>query len=143
MFDKKHIENILRINGLATSSPDEEIRSVLLSARFNNDEVETAMMVLKENTKTNETHVDGLHKVFRTDDGLKPSEISQLLGIDVNVDTLVARQESERKYSILQVVILWAASMIIAVTAVLLYMYSHHIGFFHPTSASAAVFKKI
>ncbi len=136
MFDKRHIESILKINGLANSSPDEEIRSVLLSARFNNDEVETAMMVLRENTKTNETHVDGLHKVFRTDQALKPSEISQLLGIDVNLETPMERQLNERRYSILHVFLLWATSMIIAVTAVMFYMYTHDIGLFHPSSTT-------
>jgi len=134
MFDKRHIESILKINGLANSSPDEEIRSVLLSARFNNDEVETAMMVLRENTKTNQTHVDGLHKVFRTDQALKPSEISQLLGIDVDIATPMEKKEAAQRYTLLHVFLLWATSMIIAVTAVMLYMYYQDMGFFHPTS---------
>ena len=44
---------------------------MLISARFDNDEVNAALVVLRENTKTNETRVDGLHKVFRTDEGLQ------------------------------------------------------------------------
>ena len=134
MFDKKHIESILKINGLANSAPDEEIRSVLLSARFNDDEVQTAMMVLRENVKTNQTHVDGLHKVFRTDQALLPSEISQLLGIDVNLETPLERQQTARRYTLLHVFLLWLTSVLIAVTAVMFYMFSQQIGFFHPTS---------
>jgi hypothetical protein len=136
MFDKKHIESILKINGLAKTAPDEEIRSVLVSARFNNDEIETAMMVLRENVKTNQTHVDGLHKVFRTDQALQPAEISRLLGIDVNLDTPLQRRRSNSRYALLQVFLLWVASIIIAVTAVMLYMHAQEIGLFHPTSTA-------
>jgi hypothetical protein len=136
MLDKKHLESILKINGLANSAPDEEIKSVLLSARFNDDEIQTAMMVLRENTKTNQTHVDGLHKIFRTDQALQPSEISQLLGIDVNLETPLERLQGKRRYTLLQVFLLWVTSMIIAVTAVMLYMYTEEIGFFHPTNTA-------
>jgi hypothetical protein len=139
MFDKRHIESILKINGIATTAPDEEIRSVLVSARFNDDEVQTAMMVLRENTKTNETHVDGLHKVFRTDQALKPSEIFQLLGIEVNIESTIDKQKEQKKYSLLQVLLLWCTSMIIAATLMMFYMYSHEIGLFH--ASSTAVFK--
>lgn len=134
MFNKQHIESILKINGLAKTAPDEEIRSVLLSARFTNDEVQTAMMVLKENVKTNQTHVDGLHKVFRTDQGLQPAEISQLLGIDVSIRTPLEQRIMARRFTVLQVFLLWSTSILIAATAVMLYMYTHHVGFFHPTS---------
>ncbi len=137
MFDKKHIESILKINGISTTSPDEQIKSVLLSARFNNDEVETALMVLRQNTKTNETHVDGLHKVFRSDQTLRASEISQLLGVDVDIDETITVGEgsiSKRRFTLVQVLILWFVSMILALTGVLFYMYTHDIGVFHPSS---------
>jgi hypothetical protein len=135
MIDRKHVESILKINGIAQSSPDEQIRSVLLSARFNKDEVETALMVLRENTKTNQTHVDGLHKVFRSDQSLKASEISELLGIDVDLDETidVPSAITARRFTLLQVMILWAISVILAFTGVLLYMYSQDIGLFHPS----------
>lgn len=137
MVDKKHIESILKINGLGTASPDEEIRSVLLSARFNKDEVDTALMILRENTKTNATRVDGLHKVFRTDEALQASEISQLLGIEVQVHEKIEAGINARRYSLLQVILLWFISIIIATTAVLFYMYSNQTGVFHPSTAFA------
>ena len=55
MLQKKDIETILKINGVSAVAPDEEIRTVLLSARYNNDEVDTAIMVLRENMKTHQT----------------------------------------------------------------------------------------
>jgi len=85
MIEKKRIEDFLRANGVPASAPDEEIRSILLSASFDENEVNTALLILKENTISNETHIDTLHKVFRSDNRLKPSEISSLLGISVNL----------------------------------------------------------
>lgn len=137
MVDKKHVESILKINGLGTASPDEEIRSVLLSARFNKDEVDTALMILRENTKTSETRVDGLHKVFRTDQTLQANEISQLLGIEVQVHEKIEVGINARRYSLLQVILLWLVSIVIATTAVLFYMYSNQTGVFHPSTAYA------
>ena len=83
MIEKRNVEAFLKVNGIPPTAKDEEIRSVLLSARWNNNEVDTALMVLKENVKNNETHVDTLHKVFNSDDRLSSAEISKLLGIDV------------------------------------------------------------
>ena len=85
MIEKKRIEDFLRANGVPASAPDEEIRSILLSASFNEYEVNTALLILKENTISNKTHIDTLHKVFRSDNRLKPSEINSLLGISVNL----------------------------------------------------------
>lgn len=137
MVDKKHIESILKINGLGITAPDEQIRSVLLSARFNKDEVDTALMILRENTKTNATRVDGLHKVFRTDDALQASEISQLLGIEVQVHEKIEAGINARRYTLFQVVVLWFISIIIAATALMFYMYQNETGLFHPTAAFA------
>jgi len=85
MIEKKRIEDFLRANGVPATAPDEEIRSILLGASFDENEVNTALLILKENTISNETHIDTLHKVFRSDNRLKPSEISSLLGISVNL----------------------------------------------------------
>lgn len=135
MIDRKHIESVLKVNGIPNTAPDEQIRSVLLSARFKEDEVETAIMVLRENIETKETKVDGLHKVFRTDQHLKPSEISKLLGIDVDLieQVSVVAHRKTPAFSVLQFIVLWMTSIILAVATVLFYMYSHQMGMFHPT----------
>jgi hypothetical protein len=134
MFDIRHLESLLKINGIEKTSPDEQIRSVLLSARFKEDEVETALMVLRENVQTKQTKIDGLHKVFRSDGSLKPEEISQLLGIDVDIKHTVAVSErkSRHEFTLLQFIILWITSIILAVAGVLFFMYSHQMGVFHP-----------
>ncbi len=134
MTDKRHIESILKVNGIAPTAADEEIKSVLLSARFNEDEVDAALMVLRENVKTNETRVDGLHKVFRTDGGLRPAEISKLLGIDIELTDADSVRTDPRRFSLLELVLLSLASSLLAIVCLLMYMYSEGIGWFHPSA---------
>ena len=134
MTDKRQIEAILKVNGLAATSPDEEIKSVLLSARFNNDEVDTALMILRENVKTNETRVDGRHKVFRTDTALRPAEVSKLLGIDIDISDDRANRRDPKRFSLLELMLLSVASSLLAIVCLLMYMYSEGIGWFHPSA---------
>lgn len=133
MIDPRHIESLLKVNGLHKSAPDEQIRSVLLSARFKEDEIETALMVLRENIYTKETKVDGLHKVFRSDQSLSSSEISKLLGIDVDIDAInVAEAAHRNDIKTWQLMVLWLVSLILALAGIVFYMYSTHTGVFHP-----------
>lgn len=131
MAKRAYLESILKANGLRPTSPDEEIRSVLVSARFNKDDIEAALMILRENSTTNETSVDGLHKVFRTDATLLPSEVSRLLGIDVHVEKELTCRTSNRDLSILEIVLVIVVSIIMTVTCTLAYMYTKDIGLFH------------
>ncbi len=85
MLEKAVIERLLITNGVDPNGPDEEIKSVLFSAKWHEDDIETALLVLRENTETHQKRVDSLHKVFRTDDKLSPETISALLGIDVDI----------------------------------------------------------
>ena len=106
---------------------------MLLSARWNNNEVDTALMVLKENLKSKATHIDTLHKVFQTDERLSPSEISALLGIDVNItqeDVNEVQVKLERAQK-LQVRLALALSVLIAFGGVMFVMYQEKAGVFH------------
>lgn len=132
MINKERIESILEVNGVNKGSNDEEIRSVLLSARYSEDEVNTAIMVLRENTQTHKTRVDGLHKVFRSGEALSPEEISQLLGIEVEFDTRIDTQTTPEQLYGWQTAFVWILSVVIGVGGVLLYMYLNQVGPFHP-----------
>lgn len=131
---RDQIESVLKTNGVAPTSPDEQIRSVLLSARYSKDEVDTAIMVLREDIKTKKTRVDGLHKVFRTNEGLNPDEISQLLGIEVNVTHRIEDVAAGKSAYGVQNIIIWILSILIAVCGLAFYMYMNKIGFFHPST---------
>jgi hypothetical protein len=133
MISKKEIESILKVNGVDSASADEEIRTVLLSARYKKDEVDTALVVLRENTRTKKTRVEGLHKVFRTDEGLSSAEISKLLGINIDVPNSSRKiTESKQPHNIHSAVII-ALSMIIAISGMFIYMYLNNMGVFHDT----------
>jgi hypothetical protein len=134
MMKRDQIESLLKINGVEPTSPDEQIRSVLLSARYTKDEVDTAIMVLRENTKTNKTRVDGLHKIFRTNEGLRPEEISQLLGIEVELSERIENNDAvdAKDFSHLQNVIITALSFALAILGLAFYMYIFKVGLFYP-----------
>jgi hypothetical protein len=133
MIEKRNIEAFLRVNGIPATANDEEIRSVLISARWNENEVDTALMVLKENKDTKETHVDTLHKVFNTDDRLSAAEISTLLGIDVQLsnedvgDINLKRARIERAQGLIS----FALSIVIALSSIGYLMYQEKAGFFN------------
>lgn len=136
MLKREQIELLLRINGVSPSSPDEEIRSVLLSASFDDNDINTAIMVLRENTANNTTRIDGLHKVFRSNQNLRPSEIYSLLGIDVGVgdDIETKKIDVNRKIWIQHVVIVLLA-IVIAVGGIFVAMYVYQVGIFHDSVA--------
>ena len=136
MIEKRNVEAFLRVNGIPPTAKDEEIRSVLLSARWNNNEVDTALMVLKENIVNNKTHVDTLHKVFNSDDRLSSAEITKLLGIDVNLSDhnfadINHTYNRTLNHSALITLIL---SIIIAVSSIGYLMYKEQAGVFHHTN---------
>ncbi|MES2749517.1 MAG: hypothetical protein V4606_03930 [Patescibacteria group bacterium] len=137
MIEKRNVEAFLKVNGIPPTAKDEEIRSVLLSARWNNNEVDTALMVLKENTVNKETHVDTLHKVFNSDDRLSSAEITKLLGIEVNLSdhsfTERNKQQTLNHSSLITLIL----SVIIALSSIGYLMYKEQAGFFHGTNTAA------
>lgn len=142
MIQREHIEKLLKLNGIETNAKDEEIRSVLISARFDHEEVDTALMVLRENVETKKTRVDGLHKVFRTDKSLSSAEINSLLGINVCLEDRVLVGAKSRTFSTLSGTLVLLLSVFVAFVAVTSYMYMTKTGFFHSTSAFAAKLEK-
>lgn len=136
MIEKRNVEAFLKVNGIPPTARDEEIRSILLSARWNNNEVDTALMVLKENVVNNETHVDTLHKVFNSDDRLSSAEITKLLGIDVNLSDhnladINNKYNQTLNHSALITLVL---SIVIAVSSIGYLMYQEKAGVFHNTN---------
>jgi hypothetical protein len=133
MIDKNQIENILRANGIAPSAKDDEIRSLLLSAKWTENDVDTALMVLKENKSTKVTHIDTLHKVFHSDQRLSPQEITDLLGIKTTLtDRDLKQPNAQTGNQVLNVMIVVVLSLLIAVTSIGYVMYKEKAGFFHP-----------
>ncbi len=138
MLQKKQIEMILRVNGVDLSSPEEEIRSVLLSASFKGSDVDTAIMILRENNTTHVSRIEGLHKVFRTNQRLNADEVSALLGIDVSVDELPREKLPRRQNtsSWINNASIVLAAIGLASIGVVFAMYIYDVGLFysHPVT---------
>lgn len=135
MFERSQLEKLLKVNGVEASAPDDEIKSVLLSARWHKNDVETALLVLRENKISHETHVDSLHKVFRSDDKLRPETISALLGIDVDIPqgSIEAKLGHKRYISMGQILQICAVSVCLSLLFVLGSMWFLEMGIFYPT----------
>lgn len=138
MIEKRNIEAFLKVNGIPPTAKDEEIRSVLISARWNQNEVDTALMVLRENVKSQKSHVDTLHKVFNSDDRLNSSEISALLGIDVHLSSEDVTDVNTKRKTIEnhQALIAFVLSVIIAATSLGYMLFVEKAGVFHEAPAT-------
>jgi len=132
MIERRTIEALLKVNGITSTAKEEEIRSVLISARWNENEIGTAFMVLKDNITSKETHVDTLNKVFNSDNRLTSAEITSLLGIDVHItrddveNLEYKRVKSERVYGWLT----FFLAIVIALGIMSYFMYVDRIGYF-------------
>lgn len=133
MIEKKQIESILKANGIPPTADDEEIRSILISARWDHNDVDTALMVLKENKDSKATHVDTLHRVFHSDDRLSPADISSLLGVKVSLgdEQMVDIEEKRRKIERTQTLVSVTLALSIVLLGLAYLMYVEQAGVFH------------
>lgn len=134
-MNRNQIRTLLKINGFGDTASDEEVRAVLLSANYSEDEVDNALVLLRESDLATSTRTDGLHKVFFSDDQLRPSEISGLLGVEVNLENPISRRSRNNTMPLLHFILIWFISVVFAVSGILFYMYINQIGLFHPVSA--------
>lgn len=135
MIDRLHVEHILKLNGLTPTAPDEEIRSVLVSAKWQDEEVETALTVLREKINSHVSRVDTLHNVFLSDKRLSPEAIHSLLGIDVEISAkeILESKEHKRNISFFQVMTIIIYATILAFGSIMVVMYVQNFGIFHPS----------
>ncbi len=134
MLDRAHIEKLLKLNGVAPTAADEEIKSVLISARWHKDDVETALLILRENLNSHEAHIDTLHKVFRSDEQLDAEMISALLGVDISLTPEALKSDSQMhraRISFGQMVQIGLVSLSASVICLLASMWYLQIGVFH------------
>ncbi len=137
MFERSQVEKLLSLNGVNTEASDEEIKSVLLSARWHKDDIEAAVLVLRENKITHQTHVDSMHKVFRSDERMRPETVSALLGIEMNVSSSElsssARKAASRGVTPRQMMLVAFISLALSLIFVMAAMWHLEMGLFHQT----------
>jgi hypothetical protein len=91
-------------------------------------------MILREDMNTQQKRVDGIHKIFRSDDTLLPNEITKLLGIEVtasNFTTPELLDDISTNRAVMQYIAVWFFAVVLSVTGILLYMYMNQVGLFH------------
>ncbi|MBY0310016.1 hypothetical protein K2Q16_02655 [Patescibacteria group bacterium] len=137
MLDRKHLERVLKINGVSPTASNDEIRTVLLSAHYREVEVDAALVLLQSSDQgVPASDTDSMQKLLRTDGNLNAKEISKLLGIDIIIpgSTSMATKASDRELSLGHHVVIWSLAIIIAILGLGLSMYALEYGFFHPAS---------
>ncbi len=137
MLQKREIETMLNINGVSLTAPDSEIRAVFERARYTDSEINVMFMMLRGTAPVLPGEFEDLEKAMRMDKGLKPGQVSALLGIqmDVDVDEFGFRKSSKPKLSIMQMVLIGVLAMTLVGGGLYAAMYYTKIGPFHPTSA--------
>lgn len=136
MFQRSHIEKLLRLNGIEPPAKNEDIKSILISAKWHEDDIEAAITVMQEDPESHETHVDSIHKVFRTDERLRPETVSALLGIQMDMtssDVDVSRSGAKGGMSMSQMTVIALSSLILSLIFVLAAMWHLQMGLFHQT----------
>ncbi len=131
MISREQVETLLRIHGVPPTAPDEQIRSILMSAEYHDEEVEGALLVLREAKNSPDAKLNGLYKIYRTDKSLEPNEISSLLGIDVNIDALPIKKMRQTTFTLRENVLIIILALLLAFIAVFYTMYEQQIGPFH------------
>lgn len=133
MITKSDLIGILKINGVPIDSPDDYISSILLNARYTKSEIDEALFVLRNGDSVEDGQKNGLHKLFRSDGSLRPDEITQLLGIEVNERDLIHKATKKHTISTKLLILMWILSFLLAGTGILVYMYVSQVGIFHPS----------
>jgi hypothetical protein len=139
MINRDRLITLLNINGVNKDATDVEIRDVLSDARYSNEEINSALYVLKQNEDTIHVRTDGLQKVFYTDGHLLPSEVSGLLGVDYDAsNSFKPKKALTRELSFSQMLSIILAAALIGAVAVMYYMFANDIGLFHPIAIAAS-----
>ncbi|MFT5037297.1 MAG: hypothetical protein ACI9VM_000876 [Candidatus Azotimanducaceae bacterium] len=135
MINRRYIEQLLKLNGLKPDSPDDEIKSVLVSARWHENDVETALVVLRENSGNQEQHIDTFHKTFNSDTQFSPDTLNAILGIDIEIESITSSRKDELKRTYkMQLVSIAALSIGIAMFFLFFVMWYMKVGVFYASS---------
>ena len=80
MIQKEHLENFLRINGVSCDAPHEEIRECLTCAKWHHQDIEAALLVLRQEVMYDPV-AEGNHVLMNTDTKPERNVIRMLLGL--------------------------------------------------------------
>jgi len=100
MQDRAFINNFLKINGVSADASDVQVEGVLKDARWTDDEIKTALTILRGDVDDSGIVAVTKHDaaLFRPDIDISSRQLSRLLGVDVIVDPSLIHS-SHRKRS--------------------------------------------
>ena len=131
MIDRSAIESLLKIQGITANSPEEQIRAVLVEAKYEADEINSVIITLQNTICEDSTHKDGLYKIYRTDKNLKPIEITALLGIDVDVSNWQEGNHRKQGVSTAHFYLILGITILLALGGIMFAMYLNGTGPFY------------
>lgn len=133
MIERSHIESILKANGVPFTANDDDIRGLLLSARWDNTDVESALHILKRTGSDGTPQVDSIHRVFHTDGHLTPHDISTILGVDVSLSSqdISGNQNKRRMSFVPHMVVAGILALTVVIVGLGYMMYQSQNGIFH------------
>lgn len=136
MIDKKHIEQFLHLNDLSAESSEEDIRTLLASARWHEDDITAALLVLNGSDAQPEEKNSSIHQLLNSDQKLKPETLSALLGIDVKVDSIITKHKTSlsQRYNS-QIILIVLLSLLTSFSVLLFFMWFMEVGIFHEYAA--------
>lgn len=137
MISRELVENFIKVNGVSPTAPDEKIKEIFLKAQWHDDDVETALSILRENER-NEVRKDVVHQVFRSEEKLDDKAIKSLLGISVDFsgheDAMADAEYKRSGPSAVTMVVLSLIALLVSLLFVFFAMYQLEMGLFHKTS---------
>lgn len=137
MQDRAFINNFLKINGVSADATDDQVKGVLSDARWTDDEIKTALTILRGDVDDSGIVAVTKHDaaLFRPDIDISSRQLSRLLGVDVIVDPSLIhhnhkkrRRESFIKDDLAIWTIIVLLSIILALVIAWLLMFSMKIG---------------
>lgn len=86
MLDKHFVESFLRLNNADTKMSDAEVHDVLARAGWSEPEISAAIALLRGTANMHMPPVNGVGASFRPDMEISSTQLSSLLGVNVNID---------------------------------------------------------
>lgn len=142
MQDRAFINNFLKINGVSADASDDQVSGVLKEARWTDDEIKTALTILRGDVDDSGIVAVTKHDaaLFRPDIDISSRQLSRLLGVDVIVDpSLIHNTHKKRRKQafIKDDLAIWTIivllSIILALVIAWLLMFSMKIGPYRET----------
>lgn len=141
MVERAQVVRFLKLNGIDATAPDEEIKSLLMSARWREEDVEAALTALHEDPESSKKTASAAQRpnavqqsIFRSDEKLAPDSVTALLGIDIDLsvkDIELRRRSARGELTAGQVVNILLISLVISSAFIIGSMWVMKVGIFH------------